>query len=616
MLRPKFGLLLVTVACLAVILVGCGSGSNAAPPPPPPALSIALSHIGNFPPGQSGDEYSIQITNTGGSATSGAVTVADTVPSRLTATNISGTGWTCSLSSLSCNRSDALAADGVYSDITITVNVGTTRGTVTDQATVSGGGAPTATASDPTTIGPQQIDHVVVIFQENRTPDNLFQGLCTANGGVPGCDPTGTNPAQYDIASSGLTSTGATIALTPVAGGLVTSYDLGHGHFDFLQVCDYQSSSNTCKMDSTDKNVCNPIASCPANPEYQYVPATAVQPYLTMAETYTFGDHMFQTNQGPSFPAHQYILSGTSAISETSTISVADNPNNNIARPDGTFWAGCLAPPGSKIDVIDTSQPSPETPLTVSTQLCYEHPTLTDLLDGASLSWKYYAPSAGSIWTAPDAIQHMCVPTSEDGKFDDTVCSGNDWSSSNPNVVIEGSGAQILTDISNGQLAAVSWVIPTGVNSDHAGNDPDNGPSWVSAIVNAIGEDPHYWGNTAIVVAWDDWGGWFDHVPPPNIRDSYEYGFRVPLIVISAFAKPAYISHVTHDFGSILKFVESAFSLGEIDPAVGYADSRSDDLSDCFNFNQLPLVFAPVAAPMSAEHFLHDTSAPTPPDND
>ncbi len=629
----KFGLPLTVVACSTLLLVGCGGGS--APPPPPPALTIALSHIGNFPPGQTGDEYSIQITNTGGSPTSGIVTVTDTAPASLTATNISGTGWSCTLSSLSCTRSDALTPNNVYSDITITVNVGTTPGTVTDQAMVFGGGAPNATASDPTTIGAQQIDHVVIIFQENRTPDNLFQGLCAANGGVPGCDPTGVNPGQYDIASSGLLSSGATIPLTPVAGGLITNYDLGHGHYSFLQACDYQPSTNTCIMDGADTNQCNPSQNCPANPEYQYVPASDVQPYLTMAQTYTFGDHMFQTNQGPSFPAHQYILSGTSAVcvpgasdcpsGTTSTFSIADNPNNNIARPDGTFWAGCLAPPGSTIDTIDTSQASPETAETEVTQintngvltgLCYEHPTLTDLLDAAGLSWKYYAPSAGSIWTAPDAIQHMCVPTSADGMLDDTVCSGSDWTATNPNVFIEGSGAQILTDISNGQLAAVSWVIPTGANSDHADNSTDNGPSWVAAIVNAIGQNSQYWGNTAIIVAWDDWGGWYDHVPPPNIRDSYEYGFRVPLIVISAFAKPAYISHVTHDFGSILKFVESAFSLGEINPMVGYADSRSDDLSDCFNFNQLPLVFTPIAAPVSADHFLHDKSAPTPPDDD
>lgn len=105
-------------------------------------------------------------------------------------------------------------------------------------------------------------------------------------------------------------------------------------------------------------------------------------------------------------------------------------------------------------------------------------------------------------------------------------------------------------------------------------------------------------------------------MPPQEVRDFYEYGVLVPLIVISPYAKPAYISHVNHDFGSILKFTETVFSLGEIDPAVGYADSRSDDLSDCINVSQTPLVFTPIAAPVGADYFLNDKSPPTPPDND
>ena len=599
MLRRKFGLLLISVVCLALILIDCGSGSDAAPIPP--ALTILKSHVGNFPPGQAGAEYTIQIMNTGGGPTSGTVTVTDTVPAGLTATNITGTGWACTLGSVSCNRSDPLPPDSSYSNIIVTVSNGKTLESVTNQATVSGGGAPTATASDPTTIGPGQINHVVIIIQENRTPDNLFHDPNLIAKGA-------------DIAIQGLTSSGAMIPLTPVS--LVTSYDLGHEHHAFVQACDYNPTIRQCAMDRADKDVCNPSADCPPNPEYQYVQQSDVQPYFTMAETYTFGDRMFQTNQGPSFPAHQYIISGTSAISEMSAISVADNPFRN-ARPDGTYWAGCLAPPGSEVNSIDTSNPDQNTNQSVITQLCYEHPTLTDLLDMATppISWKYYAAMPGSIWTAPDAIQHMCVPSSADGKFDDTVCSGSDWTNSDPRVVMEGSGAQIITDISNGQLAAVSWVIPTGSASDHAAGNDGSGPSWVASIVNAIGESP-YWGNTAIIVAWDDWGGWYDHVPPPNLRDSYEYGLRVPLIVISAYAKPAYISHVTHDFGSILKFTETVFGLGEIDPTVGYADSRSDDLSDCFHFNQVPLVFRPIPAPLDANYFLNDKSPPTPPDND
>jgi phospholipase C len=171
--------------------------------------------------------------------------------------------------------------------------------------------------------------------------------------------------------------------------------------------------------------------------------------------------------------------------------------------------------------------------------------------------------------------------------------------------------APVLTDIANRQLPEVSWVIPSGANSDHASINEGAGPSWVAAIVNAIGNSP-YWDNTVIFITWDDWGGWYDHVPPPQIINSYEYGFRVPLIVVSRYAKPGYISHTTHDFGSILKFVEETFNL----PSLGYADARADDLSDCFNFSQKPLRFQTIAAPLNAEHFLNDRRPPTDPDND
>jgi phospholipase C len=222
---------------------------------------------------------------------------------------------------------------------------------------------------------------------------------------------------------------------------------------------------------------------------------------------------------------------------------------------------------------------------------CFEHPTLTDLLDARGIDWRYYTPSAGSIWTGPNAIRHLRL--------------GPDWKR---NVILQ--QTQILTDIANGKLAAVSWVIPTGQASDHAGATDGSGPSWVASVVNAIGTG-QYWSNTAILVTWDDWGGWYDHVAPPIIN-SYEYGFRVPLIVVSPYAKPAYVSHVTHDFGSILKFIESNFGL----PSLGYADAPADNLSDCFDFDQTPLPFQHIAAPLDANHFLNDKRTPTDPDDD
>jgi phospholipase C len=457
-----------------------------------------------------------------------------------------------------------------------------------------------------------KINHVVIIFQENRTPDNLFHDTVLMSRGA-------------DIALTGQTSTGQVVTLAP--GPLITPYGLGHGHDSFMNQCQWNGSQ--CQMNGADLVGCK--GPCPQNPPpaYYYVQQSDVQPYFTMAETYTFGDNMFQTNQGPSFPAHQYIISGTSAVSGASTTYVADNPSDDV-RPDGTYWAGCLAPPDTIVNALDTSLSFPNknyTYLTGTLAECFEHATLTDLLDQKGLSWKYYAAIAGQIWTAPNAIQHMCVPSSQDGNYDDTVCSGLDWTAPNPNVVIEGKGAQIITDITNGQLASVTWVIPDGSSSDHPGCTGDEcdtggkGPSWVASIVNAIGQSP-FWADTAIIVTWDDWGGWFDHVAPP-IRNtqaplnSYEYGLRVPLIVISPYAKPQYVSHQQNDFGSILKFIEGTFGLPQIDPSVGYADSYAlGDLSDCFNFNQTPLTFTPIQAPVGKQYFLHNTAKATPPDDD
>jgi phospholipase C len=445
-----------------------------------------------------------------------------------------------------------------------------------------GGGS---SSSPPQASG--KIKHVVIIFQENRSPDNLFHDQVLIDRGA-------------DIALQGQTSTGQTVTLTPVP--LVTVYDFPHDHPSFL------AAWNNGAMNGADlESVFCPgggTSCAPSNPQYQYVQASDVQPYFTLAETYTFGDRMFQTNQGPSFPAHQYIISGTSAVAEKSSISVSDNPMG--ARGD----AGCLAPPGATVNTIDTSNPDPHTQEIVTDQLCYEHPTLTDLLDANQFSWKYYTPSAGSIWTAPNAINHMCGPNVAPPNA--TACVAQEWTN---HVVIEGKNAQILNDIGAGQLANVSWVIPDGEASDHPGNVNDTGPSWVASIVNAIGAS-QYWSDTAIIITWDDWGGWYDHQPPMQVRDSYEYGLRVPLIVVSAYAKAAYISHVNHDFGSILKFVETMFGLTTVGPGDGYADSRADDLSDCFDFSQAPLPFSQIQAKQDASYFLNKTGPATPPDDD
>ena len=430
---------------------------------------------------------------------------------------------------------------------------------------------------------PGKIQHIVVIVQENRTPDNLFQDPVLIAKGA-------------DIASSGINSSGNKIPL--VAAPLGAYYDLSHAHAAFVAMYD------DGKMDGADKiPIYCYVGNCPRpNPQFVYVQPSDVKPYFQMAEEYAFGDRMFQTNQGPSFPAHQFIISGTSAPTPTSNLFAAENPHGG---------AGCAAPPGSYVSLV---QPNGTEPTWMYP--CFEHATLTDELNAEGVSWRYYAPSAGSIWTAPNAIQHMCGPNATPPHA--TACVGSDWVN---NVVLYSrqNPAPILSDINNHQLPAVSWVVPAGQNSDHPGIVTNTGgPSWVAAIVNAIGASS-YWTNTVIVVTWDDWGGFYDHVPPPKIINDgrswgsgYVYGFRVPLIVISPYAKAGYISHVTHDFGSIMNLIEHDFGLASL----GYADALADDLSDCFNFNQLPLQFHTIPAPMSAEHFLNDKTPPTDPDDD
>ena len=178
--------------------------------------------------------------------------------------------------------------------------------------------------------GAQKIQHVVVIFQENRTPDNLFHDPVLITRGA-------------DIATSGLNSAGQTVPLTPM--DLANNYDLDHSHRAFLDMCDCG------KMDRADKVgvFCphNAPACPPSNPQFKYVNPSEVQPYFQLAEQFTFADRMFQTNQGPSFPAHQFIISGTSAPAATSRLFAAENPTKNAG--------GCLSPPGMAVLLIDPS---------------------------------------------------------------------------------------------------------------------------------------------------------------------------------------------------------------------------------------------------------------------
>ena len=215
---------------------------------------------------------------------------------------------------------------------------------------------------------------------------------------------------------------------------------------------------------------------------------------------------------------------------------------------------------------------------------------MANLLDAANVSWKFYvapfqgkdADFSGAVWNGFDAIK--------------AVRYGPDWKKN-----ISMPNTNVFGDVKNGSLPALSWVMPTLEDSDHPASGCNHGPRWITQVVNAIGQSK-YWNNTAIVLMWDDWGGWYDNVPPPQINYT-SLGMRVPMIVISPWAKPGYVSHTQYDFGSVLQFAEEAFGLGSL----GVSDASANSMDDMFDFSQSPIAFR--AAPLP--HVTKCTGAPS-----
>jgi phospholipase C len=418
----------------------------------------------------------------------------------------------------------------------------------------NGGTAPGS--SSPVTPSPSvgsqngsPIQHVVIIMQENRTFDNLFNGF-------PGAD----------TVTSGLNGN-SVIPLKPMS--LAGGPDVDHSHTSWWT--DWDNG----KMDGFAHETGSATLTTAASAlfAYSYVPQSDVQTYWDLAQRYTLGDRMFQSNTGPSFVAHQYMIAGQSG-------EASENPNSTSA------W-GCDAPAATRVALVGPN----------GTDLpgvfpCFDYTTMADLLDAKGISWRYYAPGTTDsfyVISAFDAIRHIRY--------------GQDWTTK-----VISPETNILTDIPNGQLAQVTWVIPTFNHSDHPGSLPE-GPDWVAAVVNAIGNSP-FWNSTAIFVAWDDWGGWYDHVPPPQV-DNMGLGFRVPLLVISPYAKTGYISHVTHESSGFLTYIEENFGL----PSLGSRDVLADDYSDCFDYTQPPQPFLKINTLHTPQYLLNEKPS-GPPDDD
>ncbi|MBV9055271.1 MAG: hypothetical protein JO078_12680 [Candidatus Eremiobacteraeota bacterium] len=420
-----------------------------------------------------------------------------------------------------------------------------------------GGGfvAGTRTAPNSIELSPTagKITHVIIIVQENRSFNNLFYGF------------PGATTAKY-----GYDERGQRIKLKPV--GLETTWDISHDSTNFFAACNGTGSipGTNCRMNGFDKEPwgCghSKAQPCPnKHPPYSYVPSSETTPYFAMAKQYVLADQMYASNfDASSFISHQYII--------------AAQAESAVDYPFGAW--GC---PGGSPDKIGMVGPQRQIP-DGHERACWNPTTLGDELDAAGISWAYYAVSYGSmpgLWSAYQAIQH--------------VYYGPDWK----NDVIS-PPSQVLSDISAGKLRSVVWVTPTWQNSDHAGSASKTGPSWVTSVVNAIGESP-YWKSCAIFILWDDYGGWYDP-EPPAYADYDGLGFRLPLLIISPYAEAGHVSHVHYEHGSILRFVEDAFGLGRLAASDARANSPA---KDAFDFYKPARKFVPLRAPFDRRFFLN-----------
>ena len=466
----------------------------------------------------------------------------------------------------------------------------------------AGFGAPPYARSDAgavfnpaTTKSP--IKHVVILIQENRSFDNFFATFPGADGTTTGkaaamsgseasyCSDEGmpviTKPTSIPLQETDLYGSGF-----GKSGHFAENTDAPHIHSGFKTEYDQR------KMDGFDLVGNNPNGS--GSPlctyVYQYVNPNDIAPYWDIATQYVLADHTFQTQASGSFTGHQDLIAAGTQIKTNEAL--IDNPTY--------FPWGCDANPPVRTAIIKRSG---EVDRYGGPFPCLKYSTLRDLLDAKSVSWKFYAmpvqkesgPNHGDtagIWSAFDAIK--------------AVRYSDEWRQN----VTRGSSV-ILKDISNRRLPAVAWVTPDAVNSDHPAEKSDTGPSWVASIVNAIGESG-YWKSTAVVVVWDDWGGFYDHVPPPRpFNWQGGPGFRVPMLIVSPYVK-AHVEHTVYQFGSVLRFIENNWGLGTL----GRNDAHSTSIGTAFDFNMKPRTFHKIPSKYPVDYFLHQQPSGLVPDTE
>jgi phospholipase C len=383
------------------------------------------------------------------------------------------------------------------------------------------------------TVGIQKINHIVFLIKENRTYDNMF----------------GTFNTTYGTKSCKL-STGQVVPMVRAADRY--PHDIDHSWEAALL------AMNNGKMDQFDLINLGNVTTGDEDGDLltcRQFTATDIPNYFSYAHHFALGANMFSSLHGPSLPNHLYTIAADS-------FGVIDNPFHTL---NGNYSWGCDAP-DTEEDEEQVRVLQPNGVIAIQFPCFNGVNTMAQTLDNAGVSWKYYAPPStdpGYIWSTFDSISD--------------VRNGADW-----NKVVDTSN--FITDVQNNQLPSVSWIITPLWQSEHAYQSTCEGENATVSELNALMNNSSLWNSTAVFIIWDDFGGMYDHVAPPH-ADTFGLGPRVPLLVVSPYAKKGYISATQYEFSSVLKFIEERFGL----PALGTRDADANDITDSFNFSQTPL---------------------------
>ena len=377
------------------------------------------------------------------------------------------------------------------------------------------------------------IKHIVVVVKENHTFDNYF-------GSFPGADG---------------------ISMIPTSGGMIappmapdsTSRDLCHQHSCALTDWNGGKMDGWLQVSGASQNGDNLVYA-------QYTEAQ-IPNYWQYARHYALADRFFANVLGPSFPGHTFVLAAQTGWA-------TGNPGTNILHP---YW-GCDEDAGTTVQVLDNG-----TAATKDVFPCFKIPSVPDVLP-PGVDWKFYGTNfyvLPEIWSMFDAI--------------DGIRNGTRWG----NIV---NASTFDSDVDSGQLPAVTWLVDQDLDDEHPNvGGVCAGENWTVGHINALMASD-YWKDTAILFTMDDFGGWYDHVKPPRqygcdpTGAPYGLGFRLPLLVISPYAKEGFIFHEQAEQASIPRFIERVFdapTLSTIDPAA--QDGQANDLLGAFDFTQRPL---------------------------